>query len=287
MRKMKILVPLVMLALFVWVGLGCSNPDNLNLPEVPNTGGDGPPGDLIDPTTPTPYAEGLPDSPNILDFAFEKDGDLAISEAATGIHLFDTFGEYKRNISPGQAGFEGLIDVVPGAWDSGRGVIATSSTLIGCGWVSFYDDLYVTGGTLGPGAPGWWISGEAHPPSPDCSMIATSGIFECDDNAPRGIDIHPITGWLFVRLDNLKITLDGGDCDLDEDEIPPKRDLDPGILAMHPLAPAAPMGFDPDFYEGSYDWIVYHNKVDYDLVLFYGYPMASASVQYVVWCEDG
>lgn len=164
MRKMKILVPLVMLALFVWVGFGCSNPDNLNLPPVPPTGGDGPGGDLIDPTTPTPYAEGLPEHPVILDFAFEKDGDLAISERSSGIFLFDTFGVLKRNISLGAAPYDGLIDVVPGAWDSGRGIIATGIPVVGCGWTSFYDDLYVTGGTLGPGAPVWWLAGEAHPP---------------------------------------------------------------------------------------------------------------------------
>ena len=167
MRKMKILVPLVMLAIFVCVGFGCSNPDNLNLPEVPNTGGDGPSGDLIDPSTPTPYGyveDGpWPEHPVILDFAFEKDGDLAISEGTSGVHLFDSFGEHKRIISTGGV-YDGLIDVVPGAWDSGRGVIATGTPVAGCGWTSFYDDEHVTGGTLGPSAPLWWLAGEAHPP---------------------------------------------------------------------------------------------------------------------------
>ena len=103
--------------------------------------------------------------------------------------------------------------------------------------------------------------------------------------APRGIDMHPITGWLFCRMDNPKITLDGGDCNLDDDEIPPNQDLDPGIVAMHPLAPQ--MGGDPLYYEGTFDWIVYHNKADYDLVLMYGYPMASSSIQYFCWDETG
>lgn len=84
-------------------------------------------------------------------------------------------------------------------------------------------------------------------------------------------------------MDNPKITLDGSDCDLDEDEIPPKRDLDPGIVAMHPRAPL--MGSDLEYYEGSFDWIVYHNQADYELVLFYGYPMASSSIQTFCWDE--
>jgi hypothetical protein len=162
MNKIRILVPLAMLALLVWVGFGCSNADNLNLPIVPPTGGDGPQGDPIDPGTPVPYSQ--VEFTNILDFAFEKDGDLAISDSASGIHLFDTFGEYKRNISEGATGYDGMIDVMPGLLDSGRGIIATGLPVIGCGWVSFYDDEYVTGGTLGPGAPEWWLGGEAHPP---------------------------------------------------------------------------------------------------------------------------
>ena len=97
--------------------------------------------------------------------------------------------------------------------------------------------------------------------------------------------MHPITGWLFCRMDNAKITLDGSDCDLDYDEIPPEQDLDPAIIAMHPLAPR--MGGDPDYFEGTFDWIAYHNKADYDLVLMYGYPMASSSIQYFCWDETG
>ena len=97
--------------------------------------------------------------------------------------------------------------------------------------------------------------------------------------------MHPITGWLFCRMDNSKITLDGGDCDLDYDEIPPNQDLDPGIVAMHPMAPM--MGGDPNYYEGSYDWVVYHNRADQLLVNFYGYPMADASIQTFCWDETG
>lgn len=164
MMRLKFLVPIAMLTLIVWVGLGCSNADNLNSPVVPTTGGD--PSDPMDPNTPVPFsalAEELGEGYNILDFAFEKDGDLAISESSSGIWLFDTFGEFKRNLSD-QSGFDGLVDVIPGAWDSGRGIIATGTPVIGCGWTSFYDDLYVTGGTLGPGAPLWWLGGAAHPP---------------------------------------------------------------------------------------------------------------------------
>ena len=286
MRKMKILVPLVMLALFVCVGFGCSNPDNLNLPEVPNTGGDGPGGDPIDPTTPTPYTQ--VDLDVILDFAFEKDGDLAISEMNTGIQLFDTFGEYRRRIStqpPGITPYDGMVDIVPGWQDSGRGIIATGPP-VECGWVSFYDDEYVTGGTLFGSPAGWWWAGEAHPPSPECNLFPSSGIFGCPEwRPPRGIDLHPIYGWLFVRVGNPKITLDGGDCDLEYDEIPPNRNLSGAIIAMHPRAPLE--GATLDFYEGTSDWIAYHNRSDHELVLFYQYAMASASIQTFCWDETG
>lgn len=165
MMRMKFLVPIAMLTLIVWIGLGCSNADNLNLPVVPTTGGI--PSDPIDPNTPTPFSE-LPelagDNYYILDFAFEKDGDLAISENSAGIMLFDTFGVLKRNISNGQTGFDGMIDVMPGALDSGRGIIATGLPVPGCAWTSFYDDQYVTGGTLGPAGAAWWFGGVAHPP---------------------------------------------------------------------------------------------------------------------------
>ena len=68
MRKLSIFVPVIILVLFAWVGAGCSNADNLNLPEVPNTGNDGPQGDPIDPSTPVPYSQ--VEFTNILDFAF-------------------------------------------------------------------------------------------------------------------------------------------------------------------------------------------------------------------------
>lgn len=86
-------------------------------------------------------------------------------------------------------------------------------------------------------------------------------------------------------MDNTKITCDGSDCDLDYDEIPPNRDLNPGIVAMHPKAPLK--GADPDYFEGSFDWVVYHDKADYDLTLLYGYPMVSSSIQYFCWDETG
>jgi len=95
--------------------------------------------------------------------------------------------------------------------------------------------------------------------------------------------MHPITGWLFCRMDNPKITLDGSDCDLDYDEIPPEQDLHPGIVAMHPKAPL--MGGDPDYYEGSFDWVVYHDRADQELVNKYGYPMADSSIQTFCWDE--
>lgn len=98
--------------------------------------------------------------------------------------------------------------------------------------------------------------------------------------------MHPITGWLFCRMDNIKVTCDGSDCDLDYDEIPPNRDMDPGaIVAMHPKAPL--MGGDPEYYEGTFDWVVYHDKADYDLTLKYQYPMVSSSIQYFCWDETG
>ena len=84
-------------------------------------------------------------------------------------------------------------------------------------------------------------------------------------------------------MDNPKITCDGSDCNLDLDEIPPNQDLSGAIIAMHPLAPM--LGGDPFYYEGSSDWIAYHNKSDYDLVLLYGYPMVSSSIQYICWDE--
>ena len=281
MTKMKTMILILMLTLIVTVGFGCSNADNLNLPELPNTGTDGTQGDEIDPDIPTPYTQ-LPDGYNILDFAFEKDGDLAISEASSGVLLFDTFGELKRNISNGQAGFNGLIDVGPGALDSGRGIIATGNSVIGGGWTSFYDDQYVTGGTLGPSAPDWWLGGVAHP-GPECSIVATSGAFADTGDIPRGIDIHPITGWLFLKVQNPKVTLDGSDCDFDYDEIPPERDLGNGIIAMHPMAPQN--GADPYHFEGTYDWIAYHDLTDVQLVNTYGYPMVDASVQVFCWDE--
>lgn len=137
-------------------------------------------------------------------------------------------------------------------------------------------------------------------------MLPSSGVFECNEmGAPRGIDIHPITGWLFCRMDNTKITFDGSDCDLDHDEIPIDKDLGAGaIVAMHPKAPQ--MGLDPYWNEGSLgppgdpaapdpwipvsgDWVIYHDKADYDEAFKYRvvYPMAVASSQYFCWDETG
>ena len=162
MNRMKTLTPLVMLALFMLLGLACSNSDNTNQPTLPNYGTDGPQGDPIQTSIPLPFSQvefGV-----IEDIALEKDGDLAISDQAQGIFLFDPFGELKRNISEGSAPWDGMVDVRPGMIDSGRGIIATGGP-VDCGWASHYDDEYVTGGTFFGTVPGWWWDGEAHPPS--------------------------------------------------------------------------------------------------------------------------
>jgi hypothetical protein len=45
------------------------------------------------------------------------------------------------------------------------------------------------------------------------------------------------------------------------------------------------MGFDPDYFEGTADFIVYHNKGDVDGINAYGYPMCDAAVQIFCWDE--
>ena len=54
-------------------------------------------------------------------------------------------------------------------------------------------------------------------------------------------------------------------------------------MAVHPKAPT--QGFDPDYFEGTADFIVYHNKGDVDGVNAYGYPMCDAAVQIYCWDE--
>ena len=144
MRAMKIFAGLVMLLLFVWIGIGCSNPDNLTNPDLPETGEDVEQGDSIDPDIPVPFAD-YAFGP-ILDFAFEKDGDLAISDASVGVPLFDSFGIYKdRNMTEGDMPFTGMIDLGPGLLDNGKAVIITGPPIF-CSWFTVFDDAHVVGG---------------------------------------------------------------------------------------------------------------------------------------------
>jgi hypothetical protein len=282
MREVKGFVLIAMLVLIALLAFGCSNADNNVLPPVPNQV-DEPQGDVPDPFIPPPFL--VPEDQGgslgaVADIAFEKDGDMVFS-SSNGLLLFDTFKQFKRNISDGTSGFDGLIDAGPGVLDSGRGVIA-SNPGDSCGWSSFYDDKYVTGGVFFP-PPGieWW-GGEAHPPQ-GCSGTAASGVFSCDGNAPpRGIDIHPIYGWLFLKIANPKLAADG-DCDLEPNPIPENWDLGDGIIAVHPMAPQN--GFDPYHYEGTADFITYHNFTDVQGINSYGYPMIDAAIQIFVWDE--
>jgi hypothetical protein len=159
MKALRILVPIAMLAMFIWVGLGCSNPDTAVNPDLPNPGDDYNEGDQPQFPPPTPYYHESMSS--IHDFAFEKDGELAISDDNAGIFLFDTFGEFRRMLN-GQTTWDGLIDVGPGVGDWGRGIIATGSP-IACFWASHYDDQYVSGGTSFGTPEQWWMEGEADP----------------------------------------------------------------------------------------------------------------------------
>jgi hypothetical protein len=149
MKGLRLLAPIAMLALFLWVGIGCSNPDNVNFPDVPNIGDDNG-GDVLDPSIPPSYvlpndAGDLFSGVQILDLAFEKDGDLVFA-IASGLELFDPFAQHKRNIQSGI--FDGLVDQGPGVNDFGRGVIATGPDLPNpCAWMSIYDDQFVTGGS--------------------------------------------------------------------------------------------------------------------------------------------
>lgn len=143
MKGLRLLAPIAMLALFLWVGLGCSNPDNVNTPNVPNVN-DGIPGDVLDPQIPPSFlreGEGLG---FIYDMAFEKDGDLVFS-TGVGLSLFDQFAQFKRDID-GRSVWDGLVDTGPGVNDTGRAVIATGDP-VDCAWTSLYDDAHVTGGS--------------------------------------------------------------------------------------------------------------------------------------------
>ena len=152
MRGFRLVSTIAMLALFLWVGIGCSNPDNVNTPDVPNIN-DNIPGDVLDPQIPPsfvlPEAEGGELGLSIMyDLAFEKDGDLVIS-TPTGVQLFDPFAQWKRDISrtpPGESPWDGLVDAGPGLNDTGRAMIVTGPP-IACSWISFYDDANVTGGS--------------------------------------------------------------------------------------------------------------------------------------------
>jgi len=149
MRAMKILAGLAMLLLIGWIGLGCSNPDNLNNPDLPNPGKDNQQGDTLDPNIPVPFADWTFGA--IVDMAFEKDGDLTVSDAGTGIELFDTFGIWKRTMTS-ETVWTGLVDEGPGWLDSGKAIIA-SGPPIACSWKSFFDDAHVTGGNAFPDCP--------------------------------------------------------------------------------------------------------------------------------------
>jgi hypothetical protein len=280
MRFLKILVPIAMLAMFLGLAFGCSNPDNLNLPKVPNPDDEGG-GDPLQPPVPTPYA--TPEDveiTRIIDIAFEKDGDLAFSDANSGIHLFDPFGEYRKVMS-GNTVWDGMVDMGPGVGDSGMGIVATGASELGdCIWEPLYDDL--SGGTF-PSPAVWWWEGEAHPPD-GCNPYVASGEFECpEDPTPRGIDIHPIYGWLFMKIANTYVLADD-DCGIPPIPLtPPDPPMSPGIIAMHPGAPA--LGVDPNYYEGTYDFIIYHNQSDCLNVWKYQVPMLDPTVQTFCWDE--
>ena len=153
MRAMKILAGLVMLLMFAWLGMGCSNPDNFNSPTLPDPGKDDPQGDPIYPDIPVPFSDTEFEAMTALvDLAFEKDGDLVLSDSGQGLLLFDPLGKFKRNISNGQTVWTGLVDVGPGVNDSGKSIIV-SGPPIECAWKSFYDDAHVTGGAPFPDCP--------------------------------------------------------------------------------------------------------------------------------------
>lgn len=54
-------------------------------------------------------------------------------------------------------------------------------------------------------------------------------------------------------------------------------------MAVHPLGYR--MGADIFHWEGSTDYVVYHNKGDVDGIDAYGYPMASTAVEIFCWDE--
>ena len=287
MRVMKILAGLVMLLLLGWMVIGCSNPDNVVKPPLPNTG-DNDQQSNPDPTIPTPFA-GVTFG-EIFDIVFEKDGDPVISDPSNGIRLFDTFGVFKRTMDPGSSWF-GMVDVGPGWLDNGKAVIATGEQVPAgpCAWATFYDDQYVTGGGSFGDPATWWWGGTVNPTIVP-SITATSGTFECPTiTTPMGIDLHPIYGWLFIEIGHRKVHIDPL-LEIDPDQIPENFDLRDGIMAMNPFAPQ--LGFRPDLYEGPDDYVVYHDKSDVDTIDQYGYPMASDAVQIFCWdetagCERG
>jgi hypothetical protein len=139
MRAMKLLAGLAMLLIFAWIGLGCSNPDNTNNPNIPNPGDGKEP---LDQNIPIPFAD--QDYTSVLDIAFEKDGDIVVSDLTRGILLYDHLGALKRNLSTGTAPWTGLVDTGPGVLDKGKGVIV-SGPVIGCAWSTADDDAYVAG----------------------------------------------------------------------------------------------------------------------------------------------
>ena len=256
---MKYILMIMMVVLFA---LGCSNPDGGVSPPLPNEGTYAP-----DPDIPVPFVDY--DGGAILDIAFEKDGDCVLAMAAGGLRLYDPFGARKWFPQDGGV-WQGLVDANGAILNSGIGILGLTQ---GVDWRD--DDMYVDHSPYFPIPRQWWWGGAAHPP-PTPNFTATSGDFGITGPFPIGIDVHPFSGWLFMKVSHGYVNLDGDA--YDPDVLPIGGPLLDGIIAISPSAP----GID-GFYDGGIDYVVYHNKSDVDRIDSYGNAAASAAMEIFCW----
>ena len=185
---------LILVTLLLALVVGCSNGSDTGptLPSGPvGPNDDGYSGDQPEPPIPTPYAEaaGL----QILDMAWEADGDLVIATEG-GALLFTPYGLLKRNLGGGN-----LYAMANN--DTGRGMsyYPASSSCNTDGWD---DDLYVSGGhDTVTFSSGWFDDHTADFISDFCEPNITMG-WMCPSvtSVPTGFEYHPSTGRTYLLV---------------------------------------------------------------------------------------
>ncbi|HEX9745668.1 MAG TPA: carboxypeptidase regulatory-like domain-containing protein [bacterium] len=278
-KKTLSLAAILVMVILVLTG-GCKNPDQNTDPTIPVPDLNGVP---MDPNIPEPFIA-LPQG-TVLDIAIEGDGDIVVSQAETGVHLFTAYGEYKRLMSPIPA--SGLVTSNYGVLDTGRGVMAAVPDS-GCDPTPYYDDEFVTGGV--PHTTynqAWFLGGEADPNNPQvCVPIASTSSFTGCTAAPQGLTYHPQTAFAYQHVF-------APDCIADDDcGWPNGNTLDLGgpggaILAYNPLAPLPPLD---NVWQGAVDFLVYYDFPYHDTMFqfansaFYALvPACAIHDSYIVW----